>query len=136
LTESRRASGAANQGSGGGLDTIFIEQLAVDAVIGVYDWEREITQRLFIDLDIGFTIRDAAADDDVDQTLDYQAVAERVQEFVAASRYRLIETLAEEIARLLIADFDVLEVGVRVSKPGALPQAANVGVRVTRSREV
>ncbi|WP_353179521.1 dihydroneopterin aldolase [Salinisphaera sp. T5B8] len=118
------------------MDTIFIEQLAVDAVIGVYDWERETTQRLLIDLDIGFTVRDAAADDDFEQTLDYQAVAERVQAFAAASRYQLVETLAEETARLLIANFDVEQVSVRVSKPGALAKAANVGVRITRSREV
>ncbi|MBS62361.1 dihydroneopterin aldolase [Salinisphaera sp.] len=117
------------------MDTIFIEQLAVDAVIGVYDWERETTQRLFIDLDIGFSIRDAAADDDVDQTLDYQAVAERVHAFASASRYHLIETLAEEIARLLLTDFEAFKATVRISKPGAVPQAANVGVRVTRSSE-
>jgi len=126
----------ASRYKGGDLDTIFIQQLGVDTIIGVYDWERAAPQRVYIDLDIGFSTRDAAADDDVAQTLDYKAVADRVRDFVAASQFKLVETLAEEVARLLLADFDVPEVAIRVNKPGALPQASGVGVRITRQREV
>lgn len=118
------------------MDTIFIEQLGVDTVIGVYDWERKAPQRVVLDLEMGFTIRDAAADDDFAQTLDYKAVADRVSEFVAGAHFQLLETLAEEVARLLLADFDVPKVSVRVNKPGALPQAAGAGIRITRQREV
>lgn len=117
------------------LDTIFIDGLEADTVIGVYDWEHAIRQRVVIDLEIGFSIRDAAADDDVLQTIDYDAVATRVREFVAQARFALVETLAEETARLLLADFDVEQVGVRVNKPGALAHAAGVGVRILRKRE-
>lgn len=117
------------------MDTIFIEQLGVDTIIGVYDWERATPQRVYIDLDIGFYTRDAAADDDVAQTLDYKAVADRVAEFVTAAQFKLVETLAEETARVLLAEFDVPQVAVRINKPGALPQAAGVGVRIFRQRE-
>lgn len=117
------------------LDTIFIERLAVDTVIGVYDWERNTRQRVFIDLDIDFDIRDAAADDAVAQTLDYKAVADRVGAFVRSARFRLVETLAEEVARLVMTEFDVDLVAVGVDKPQALPNARSVGVRIVRRRE-
>lgn len=120
---------------GSGLDTIFIERLEVDTIIGVYEWEHRAPQRLFIDLQIGASIRAAAADDDVLQTIDYEAVANRVRDFAAEARYALVETLAEETARLVLADFDVTQITVRVTKPGALAQAAGVGVEITRLRE-
>lgn len=117
------------------MDTIFIEQLEIDAVIGVYEWEHAIRQRVVMDLEIGYSIRDAAADDDVLQTIDYDAVATRIGEFVAKTRFALVETLAEETARLLLAEFDVAQVGIRVNKPGALAHASGVGVRILRKRE-
>lgn len=117
------------------MDTIFIEHLEVDTIIGVYRWEHQAPQRLLLDLEIGFSIRAAAADDDVLQTVDYEAVANRVREFAGRARYALVETLAEETARLVLTDFDVLQIKVRVTKPGALAQAGGVGVQITRLRE-
>jgi len=126
---------AAKRMGGNGLDTIFIDQLEVDTIIGVYDWERDAVQRVIIDLDMGFSIRAAAADDDVLQTIDYEAVVNRVREFVGQRHFALVETLAEETARVLLAEFELLQVSICVNKPGALANAAGVGVRITRQRE-
>lgn len=114
------------------MDTIFIEQLGVDTVIGVYDWERHIRQRVVIDLDMDFDIRAAAANDDVTRTLDYKAVSKRVSAFVSAARFELVETLAERVASLVLEEFPVARVTVRLNKPHALRGAAGVGVRITR----
>ncbi|GAB3680518.1 dihydroneopterin aldolase [Salinisphaera aquimarina] len=116
------------------MDTIFIDQLSVDTVIGVYDWERTIRQRVVIDLEMGFDIRAAAADDDVALTLDYKSVAKRVIAFVEAAEFELVETLSERIAALILDEFDVTTVSLRLNKPCALRGAAGVGIRITRSR--
>lgn len=115
-------------------DWIVIEALAVDAVIGVYDWERDILQRLVLDLSMRCDISAAAAAADVERTLDYAAIAERVCDFVAGSRFKLVETLAERVAALVLEEFDVDCLRLKVSKPGAVANAANVGVRIERRR--
>ncbi|RJS91267.1 dihydroneopterin aldolase [Salinisphaera sp. Q1T1-3] len=116
------------------MDTIFIEQLAIDTVIGLYDWERTIRQRVIIDLEMDFDIRAAAASDDVAATLDYKAVAKRVIAFVEAAKFDLVETLAERIAALVLDEFEVSRVTLRLDKPRALRGAKGVGIRITRER--
>ena len=116
------------------MDTIFIEQLVVETVIGIYDWERHIRQRVVIDLDMDFDIRAAAAGDDVEQTLNYKAVGKRVSAFVEAAEFQLVETLAERVAALVLDEFPVQRLSLRVNKPHALRGAAGVGVRITRER--
>lgn len=123
------------QGSEIALDTIFIDQLTVDTVIGLYDWERRIRQRVIIDLEMGFDIRAAAASDDVTQTLDYKAVTKRVIGFVQAAEFDLVETLSERIAQLILDEFPVLRVTLRLDKPHALRGARGVGIRITRERQ-
>lgn len=115
------------------MDQVFIQGLAVEAVIGVYDWEREIRQRLLIDLQLATDIRAAAANDDLSKTLDYKAIADRISDFVGASRYQLLETLAEDVAQLLLSEFGVKGVKLRIAKPGAVPEAQSVGVEIERS---
>lgn len=116
------------------MDTIFIDQLTIDTVIGLYDWERRIRQRVIVDLEMDFDIRAAAATDDVNKTLDYKAVAKRVIAFVEASEFDLVETLSEGIAALILDEFPVARVTLRLDKPHALRGAEGVGIRITRER--
>lgn len=117
------------------MDTIFIDQLAVDTVIGLYDWERTIRQRVILDLEMDFDIRAAAASDDVAKTLDYKAVAKRVIAFVEHSGFNLVETLSERVAALILDEFPVSRVTLRLDKPHALRGARGVGIRITRERD-
>lgn len=121
-------------GLGAFVDTIFIDQLAVDTVIGVYDWERRIRQRVVVDLEMDFDIRAAAAADDVDKTLDYKALSKRVIAFIETSEFGLVETLAERVAALVLDEFPVARVTLRLDKPHALRGARGVGIRITRER--
>lgn len=114
------------------MDTIFIQDLRVDTVIGIYEWERRIRQTVRFDLEMAFDIRAAAAEDDVTLTLDYKAVAKRVIAFVGAAEFQLVETLAERVARLILDEFDVRRVTVTLDKHYALRGAGGVGVRITR----
>jgi len=114
------------------MDTIFLHELKVDAVIGIWDWERKIRQTVVIDLDMAANIRKAAETDCVEDTLNYKLVAKRVQQFVAESEFQLVETLAENIARIVIDEFGIAWVRVRVNKPGAIRGAKDVGVIIER----
>lgn len=117
------------------MDTIFLTDLRVDTVVGIWDWERRIRQTVSIDLEMGFDIRPAAKTDSIDDTLNYKAVAKRVQQFVADSAFHLVETMAERIAELILDEFGIAWVQVRVNKPGAIRGARDVGVLIRRSRE-
>ena len=137
----RRRGADAGKSAGGGrtaeertLDIIFIEALRVETVIGVYDWERRIRQPVVIDLEMGADVARAAANDDVADTLDYKAVSKRVQQFVGESSFALVETLTERIAALVLDEFQVPWVRVRLNKIGALRGAAGVGIVVERGR--
>ena len=114
------------------MDIIFLHGLKVDCVIGVWDWERRIRQPVIIDLDLGFDIRRAAASDAIDDTLNYKAVAKRLQEFVGNSRFQLVETLAEQVAAILLKEFNLEWVRVRINKRGAVSGAGDVGVIIER----
>jgi dihydroneopterin aldolase len=116
-------------------DTIFLRDLRIDTVIGIWDWERKIRQTVSIDLEMGADIARAAASDAIDDTLNYKAVAKRVQQFVDDSAFQLVETLAEKIAAVILDEFDVPWVRVRVNKPGAIRGASDVGVSIRRSRD-
>ena len=114
------------------MDVIFLHDLKIDTVIGIWDWERKIRQTVSIDLDMSADIRKAAATDSVHDTLNYKLVAKRIQEFVAESSFQLVETLAERIAAIVLEEFDVSWVRVRVNKPGAIRNAHDVGVTIER----
>ncbi|MBB1487817.1 dihydroneopterin aldolase [Oceanospirillum sediminis] len=117
------------------LDRVFIEGLKADALIGVYDWEREITQPLVFDIEMATDIRPAAEQDDLNLTLDYYAISQAVLKYVAQSSFELIESLAEAIAALIMNDFGVSWLKIKVSKPGAVPEAANVAVQIERGND-
>ena len=114
------------------MDIIFLHDLKIDTVIGIWDWERKIRQTVVIDLDMAADIRKAAASDSVEDTLNYKAVAKRIQQFVGDSEFQLVETLAEKIAEIVTDEFDVPWVKVRVAKPGAIRGAKDVGILIER----
>jgi dihydroneopterin aldolase len=114
------------------MDKIFLDELKVDTVIGIWEWERRIRQTVVIDVEMSADIAKAAATDDVADTLNYKSVAKRVQTFVADSSFQLVETLAERIAAIIREEFAVAWVKVRVNKPGAIRGSKAVGVSIER----
>ena len=118
------------------MDIIYLHGLKVDCTIGVWEWERRITQSITIDLDMGFSIERAAASDDLTDTLSYKDVAKRVESFARESRFALVEKLAGEIAAILLDEFSIAWCRVRINKFGAVRGARDVGVIIERgSRE-
>jgi dihydroneopterin aldolase len=115
------------------MDTVFIEALEVEALIGIYDWERRIRQPLLFDIEMEFDNRVPAASDDIADTLNYKAVSKRVIEYVSQSDFGLVETLAERVAAIILDEFGVLRVRLKLGKPGAVRGARAVGVTIERS---
>lgn len=116
------------------MDIIFLHGLEIETVIGVNDWERKIKQTVVIDLDLGASISRAAASDDIDDTLSYKLVSKRLTEYVGDCRFGLVETLAERIAELVLNEFEVPWLRLKVNKRGAVRGARDVGVIIERSR--
>jgi dihydroneopterin aldolase len=117
------------------MDTIFLSDLRVETLIGIFEWERQIRQTVSIDLEMATDIRKAAASDSIEDTLDYKAVAKRIIAFVETSEFYLVETLAERIAGIVTEEFGVPWVRLTLSKPGAIRGARDVGIRIERRRE-
>lgn len=116
------------------MDRILIEALNVETVIGVYDWERTITQSLSLDLSLATDIRPAAATDDLRLTLDYAAICQRIQQFANEHQFALVETFAERLAACLSSEFSISWLRLTLRKPGAVPQASSVGLEITRGK--
>ena len=114
------------------MDIVYINGLTVDACIGIYDWERKIRQQIRLDIEMGWDNRPAAKTDDIQYTLNYKEAAKLVEQFVLHSEYELVETLAEEIAVLLIKDMKLPWVKVRLGKPKAVSGSDEVGVIIER----
>jgi dihydroneopterin aldolase len=117
------------------MDKIFIHALKGEAIIGIFDWERQVKQTVLIDVELSADIRKAALTDAIADTLNYKAVAKRILSFIEASQFHLVETLAEHIAMLVLEDFGVAWVGIKLSKPGAVRNSRDVGVALERDRE-
>lgn len=114
------------------MDIVYIRDLRIDTVIGIYGWEREVRQTISIDLDMAADIRPAATTDDIQYALNYKAVAKRLIAFVEGSTALLVERLAEEIAAIVLNEFKVSWLRLRLSKPGALRGAQDVGIVIER----
>ena len=114
------------------MDIIFLHDIKVETVIGIWEWERKIRQIVSIDLDMSTDVCKAAATDSVDDTLNYKSVAKRVQAFVGESSFQLVESLAENVAAIIRDEFNVSWVRVRVNKPGAIRGARDVGILIER----
>jgi dihydroneopterin aldolase len=114
------------------MDHVFIEDLRIDTVIGIYDWERRTRQTIALDIEMAFDNTRPAASDAIADTLDYKAVSKRLIAFVEASSFQLVETLAERCAAILREEFGVAWVRIKLSKPGAVRGAKAVGVVIER----
>lgn len=114
------------------MDIVYIRDLRIETVIGIYDWERKIKQTVSIDLDMAFDIRKAAESDHIDDALNYKAVAKRIIAFVEASEFQLVETMAEKICAIVLDEFQVSWVKLRLGKPGAVSGSKEVGIIIER----
>jgi dihydroneopterin aldolase len=116
-------------------DTIFIKELTVHTIIGIYDWERQIKQRLVFDIEMGTDIAKSAASDAIEDTLNYKAVAKRVIQFAEESSYQLIESLIEKVAEIILNEFPTSWVRITLNKVGAVRGSKSVGVCIERQRK-
>lgn len=114
------------------MDIIYLNDLRIDTIIGIYDWERRIRQTVSLDLEMATDIRKAAASDSIGDTLNYKAVAKRLIQFVGSSEFQLVETLTEQIATIILEEFNVNWVRVRLNKKGAVRYAGDVGIIIER----
>ena len=114
------------------MDIVYIRDLKIDTVIGIYDWEREVKQTISLDLEMATDIRKAASTDDINDTLNYKAVAKRLISFVGDSKFLLVETMAEQIAHIVREEFSVPWLRLRLSKPGAVRGSQDVGLIIER----
>ncbi|MDH5178039.1 MAG: dihydroneopterin aldolase [Gammaproteobacteria bacterium] len=114
------------------MDIIYLNDLRIETVIGIFDWERRIRQTISLDIEMATDIRKAAASDHIDDTLDYKAVSKRLIDFVSHSEFQLVETLAERITEIILNEFNVPWVRLRLNKQGAIRGARDVGVLIER----
>ncbi|HLS83524.1 MAG TPA: dihydroneopterin aldolase [Arenimonas sp.] len=117
------------------MDKVFIEGLQIECVIGIYDWERKIRQPVLLDIEMAFDNTRPAGTDAIEDTLDYKAVSKRLIQFVSESSFGLVETLAERCAAIILDEFGVRQLRLKLSKPGAVRGARAVGVIIERSRQ-
>ena len=115
------------------MDIIFLSGLTTECIIGIWDWERRVKQKVLVDLEMGADIRRAAGSDRIDDTLDYKSVSKRLLQFIGDSEFQLVETLTERIAELVITEFSVPWVRVRLNKQGAIRGSRDVGILIERS---
>jgi len=114
------------------MDIIYLSQLKLETLIGVYDWERQAKRIIFIDLELATDTRRAASTDDLAHTVDYGALAQRLTELAEKSEFFLIETLADRFANLILQEFNVRWVRLKLSKRGAIPTANDVDLIIER----
>ncbi len=117
------------------MDIVFIHDLQIETVIGIYDWERKIRQVISIDLDMATDIKKASNSDNIEDTLNYKAVAKRLISFITESEYELVETLAEKICEIVLTEFNVPWVRLTLHKPGAVSGSRSVGVMIERGNK-
>ncbi len=114
------------------MDIIYLNDLKIETVIGIYDWEREMRQTVILDMEMAGDVARAAASDAIEDTINYKAVSKRLIDFIEASSFQLVETLAEESARIILEEFGVPWVRLKVNKQGAVRYAGDVGVIIER----
>ena len=117
------------------MDIVYIKDLQVQTVIGIYDWEREVKQIVSLDLEMVHDIRPAAASDDIEFALNYKSISKRLIQFIEESEFLLVERMAEEVARIVREEFGVPWLRLRLGKPGALRDAKDVGIIIERGEK-
>lgn len=114
------------------MDIIYLSDLRIETIIGIYDWERRVKQVVSLDIEMATDIAKAAASDDIEDTLNYKAVAKRLISFVGESEFQLVETLSERICDIILHEFNVPWLRLRLNKQGAVRGARDVGVIIER----
>ena len=114
------------------MDIVYIRELEVRTIIGIFDWEREQRQVVSLDLEMGSDIAAAAITDTIENALDYKAVAKRLIDFIEKSDFFLVETLAERVSDIVVNEFNVPWVKLRLGKPGAVTGSKDVGGIIER----
>ena len=117
------------------MDIVYIRELEIRTIIGIFDWEREQRQVVSLDLEMATDNRAAASTDSIEQALDYKSVAKRLIDFIEGSEFFLVETLAERVAEIVIEEFKVPWVKLRLGKPGAVTGSKDVGVIIERGEK-
>jgi dihydroneopterin aldolase len=117
------------------MDIVFIRDLQIETVIGIYDWERKVRQIISLDIDMATDIQKAANSDNIDDTLSYKTVAKRLIAFVEQTEYELVEALAEQICTIILEEFEVPWVRLTLNKPGAVRGSKSVGVMIERGQK-
>ena len=115
------------------MDILLIEDLNVKTIIGTLPWEREVEQTILLNIKFAFDNKKAASQDHLEDTIDYSQVAEQVTAFANNSQYELIETLAENIAALILKEYPTQWVQIHLTKPGAIHNAKQISVCIERS---
>lgn len=117
------------------MDIIYLNDLRIDTIIGIYDWERQTKQTVILDIQMGTDIRRSASSDSIEDTINYKAVAKRLFSFVGESEFELVETLAEKITEILLDEFNIPWVRLKLNKQGALRGVRDVGVIIERGEK-
>ena len=114
------------------MDIVYIRDLRIETIIGIYDWEREVKQTVSLDLEMAHDIGKAAETDDIQYALNYKSIAKRLIKFIEESEFLLVERMADEVASIVSEEFSVPWLKLRVSKPGALRGSQDVGIIIER----
>lgn len=114
------------------MDRIFLSEMKIETTVGIWEWEKRIKQQVIIDIEMSADIKKAAATDQIEDTLNYKAVAKSVRKLVEESSFQLVETMAEKISELVIREHNVSWVRVKVNKPGAIRGSKGVGIIIER----
>ena len=114
------------------MDKVFIRGLEVEGIIGIFQWEREVRQIISVDIEMDFDNKKAAKSDSIEDALNYKSVGKRITSFIKNSKFQLVETLAENISKIILKEFPVTNVRVTLSKPGALRGSDSVGISIKR----
>ena len=117
------------------MDIIYLNDLRIDTVIGIYEWERRTKQTVIFDIEMAADIRKAAESDNINDTLSYKTVAKRLISYVSTSEFELIETLAEQVAGILLDEFKVPWCRLRLNKRGAVRGVRDVGIIIERGEK-
>ena len=117
------------------MDIIFLKDLKIETVVGIYDWERKVKQTVILDLEMATDVKRAASSDKIEDALDYKAVAKRIISFVGSSEFELVETLAERTAEIILKEFDIPWLRLSINKIGAIRGARDVGIIIERGKK-
>ncbi len=115
-------------------DIVYIRDLRIETIICIFAWEREVLQTVSLDLEMATDIRAAAASDNIKDALDYKTISKRLIQFVRENHFQLLEALAEAVANIVREEFNVSWLRLRISKPGALRGAQDVGLLIERGK--